>query len=860
MLEEVRSDMTRPTARFPFLRPNPPLMAPLLPSIAEMESRRQYTNSGPFVVELEGLFDAYFGVPGSSVSVCNATLGLMIAMRLLAASRPGAKYALMPSFTFAATCQAAIWAGLEPLFCDVNPQTWLLDPKLEREIIDQRADEIAVVVPCATFGSMVDLDQYTALQKRTGIPVVIDAAACLGALAADGRPVGAASPHPIVFSMHATKTFSVGEAGVVHCSNPEIASSLRAMANYGFKAPRSASLPGLNAKLSEIMALLAIAKFRDFEALSAHRASLAATYRSRLPDWTPQGFLGQRQAFSFMPLLPPADIAFDRDKLISAFANEGLECGRYFHPHVAEQPFFRAFAAGTSLIETTRIASRIIAFPLWDELTTDDVEACCEIVSRVAGNLRHAQLGRRASRPAPLGTAIIGGGPGGTAVLLAASRAGQLGAMLDRGLAVVEAGEGLGSGRLGDYPIDSDSGAAAFLAALDGLLEPELAVLRASPEAEALRPLGIDAVTLDKVGRLLRRTGTALAHVLHAHPDGHVLEKTRALEARRTTRGTWDIVVQGPGGCETFEANSLVLACGADQKVDQPRHELAFGRLKLLPRYKDYLVSSDELLTCGGIERLLGRFEPGRKLRVAVLGSGSGAVSSARLLLRCVPERFEASSITVLHRNKLRLFYRSPEAAHEAGYRDFESEDLCPVSGFVNRLGGLRFGSADLVRSAGEFGFARSEDRVVFHHVPEEKPEMSGLVTSVLDDADLIVVALGYRPSPIHLLDENGVSIELSTGSEPLVDDRSRVRRRDGQVVDGAWAIGLASGFRTAGALGGEPSFRGQTNGLWLWQHEVGGMIAAQVLGLDATAEVLVFELPEANDFKMPLTIGLAAE
>ena len=853
--------MNAVTVRFPFLRPNPPPMAPLLPLIADMERRRQYTNNGPFVTELEARFDVHFGCPGSSVAVCNATLGLMLAIKLQAATRPGARYALMPSFTFAATAQAAIWAGLEPLFCDIDPLTWLMDTAREADIVGRRADEIAVIVPCATFGSTVDFEHYTALRDRTGIPVVIDAAASLGGLDAAGHPIGAGSPHPIVFSMHATKTFSVGEAGLVHCADAEMIATIRAMANYGFRAPRSSSMPGLNAKLSEIMALLALAKFREFERYSVHRASLAAIYRARLPDWLPQSFAGRRQAFSFMPLLPPADIAADREALIAGFAAEGLECGRYFHPHVAEQPFFAPFARDTSLIETARIARRVIAFPVWDELTADDVEACCEIVVRVAHDLRRAKRQRRASRAAPLGTAIIGGGPGGTAVLLAASRAGQLPAMLDRGLAIVEAGDRLASGRLGSYAIDSDSGAATFLAALDDLPEPALAALRNSPEAEALRPHGMDAVSLDRVGRLLDLTGAALGDIVRRHADGHVMENTRAREAHRTARGTWDIVVHGPQGPETLEASSLVLACGAAQSFERLAHEPAFGAVTLVPAYGDRLVRSDELLQRGRARQLLGRFEPGRKLRVAVLGSGSGAVSSARLLLACAPERFEPAALTVLHRNRLRLFYRSVEAAHEAGYRDFDEEDdVCPVSGFVNRLGGLRYASADLVRAAGELGFARSEDRVVFRHVAADGPDSADAVTTVLDGADLIVVALGYRPCPIRLFDERGIAIELSTDDVPLVDDMSRVRRRDGRVVEGVWAIGLAAGFRTAGALGGEPSFRGQTNGLWLWQHGVGRMIATQALEHAAASETLALGPVGAAPSAVPVAFGMAAE
>ena len=108
---------------------------------------------------------------------------------------------------------------------------------------------------------------------------------------------------------------------------------------------------------------------------------------------------------------------------------------------------------------------------------------------------------RAAHRSAPRSSAAA---PAAPRFCWRRSRAGELPAMLEGGLAVVEAGDRLARGRLGDYAIDSDSGAATFLAALDDLPEPALAVLRSSPEAEALRPHGMEAVSLERVGRLLK--------------------------------------------------------------------------------------------------------------------------------------------------------------------------------------------------------------------------------------------------------------------------------------------------------------------------------------------------------------------
>ncbi len=370
------------STRLPFLRPSPPRLSELALELRDIETRRQFTNFGPVNTDLEARFDTHFGTSGACLTVCNATIGLMLAMRLAASRRPGSTLALMPSFTFAATGEAAMWAGLTPVFCDIDPDTWLPCAHDEERLIRSLGDELALIVPYATFGNGLDLARYEAIERR-GIPVVIDAAASLGAIDARGAAFGAGAPFPVVFSMHATKTFAVGEAGLIHCADASVIRRLRSMANYGFEGNRSAATLGLNAKLSEVMALIGLARFRDFEALTAHRDMLASMYRQRLLDWRCQVVHGRRQAYSFMAAMMPDDLALSRDAALAALAADGVECGRYFSPHLAQQPLFRACAEAARLPVTERISSRIIALPLWDEMGEAEVDFCCDAVSRL---------------------------------------------------------------------------------------------------------------------------------------------------------------------------------------------------------------------------------------------------------------------------------------------------------------------------------------------------------------------------------------------------------------------------------------------------------------------------------------------
>ena len=148
------------------------------------------------------------------MTVCNATIGLMLAIKDAVGGTAPGKFALMPGFTFAAAAHAALWCGLTPLLCDIHPATWAADPAAEAELLERYAGKIAIVMPYATFGYPIDLEHYTRLADQLGVPVVVDAAASLGTCDEQGRGFGSGFAGSVVYSMHATKSFAVGEAGL----------------------------------------------------------------------------------------------------------------------------------------------------------------------------------------------------------------------------------------------------------------------------------------------------------------------------------------------------------------------------------------------------------------------------------------------------------------------------------------------------------------------------------------------------------------------------------------------------------------------------------------------------------------------
>lgn len=362
----------------PFLKPAPPRLSELISELQEIERSGVFSNYGPTNTGFEQeLTRRMFGGEGACLTVNNATTGLMLAIKQAAQRRPGATYALMPSFTFAATAHAALWAGLTPLLCDIDPATWVPSTSAEDALLDEYGERIAAIVPYATFGNGIDLARYDALASKHGVGVVVDAAASLGSLDAAGRGFGTGSRSPVVYSMHVTKTFATAEAGVIHSADVELIAELRTMGNYGFGQPRCATTAGLNAKLSEVGALLALKKLEGFERVVTHRVDIARAYRDELQGWMFQEMQGERHAHQFMPVLLPADRAPSRQRILAELTRSGIGCGSYFSPHLAEQPYFERVCTAGPLAVTQAVAGRIISLPMSDTITRDDVGTVC---------------------------------------------------------------------------------------------------------------------------------------------------------------------------------------------------------------------------------------------------------------------------------------------------------------------------------------------------------------------------------------------------------------------------------------------------------------------------------------------------
>lgn len=427
-----------------------------------------------------------------------------------------------------------------------------------------------------------------------------------------------------------------------------------------------------------------------------------------------------------------------------------------------------------------------------------------------------------------LGAVIVGAGPAGLGPLIAARGQGTLAALVDDGLAILHHSSQIGPGELGRYAIRSDSFADSFLAPAALAGQPSLAPLLQHGAGQQLEQQRGGPVPLSTVAEFMADIGQHLRTWLDQHDYDPFICGATALHAHRQSDGTWLTSYRNAeGGTSAVRSRHVVLATGAAQSRAALEHATVAGQ-PLLPRFGDKTVLSGDLLAHGGKALLAQRLHGKREPRVVVVGGSHSAMSSALVCLQhWDAEQRQQGRVTILHRRPFRITYASPEVARAEGYHDFTPDDICPRSGRVFPLAGMRSDSRHLLRRYLSLGDAMPEPRLQMLSLDQNQQQAAAL----LEEADLIVAALGYRPRALPLYERDGhrIALQSERAGAALVDDRSRVLDAGGQPVRGVYALGLSAGYPMAG-VHGEPSFRGEANGLSLWHGAIGADIVNQIL------------------------------
>lgn len=371
--------------RLQVTRPSLPDHASFEPAFDQIHASGMVSNFAHYNRELEREIELRLSVD-HALTFPNATSALMLVLRVLGLSGE----VLVPSFTFAATGHAALWNELTPIFVDIDPHTLTIDcDDLERKITDRTSAILAV----HTFGNPCDTTRLASIAARHDLRLVYDAAHALGSLVGE-RAVGSFGDAEI-FSLSGTKVVTCGEGALLTSRDEALIAELRRGRNYGAGADYDCTLLGLNGKMSEYHAAIALESLRSLERFIAARNEVALRYRERLGPIPGLRFQelpeGHRSTYKDMALLIDAEaFGVDRDTLLGRLNERGIYPKRYFDPPLHRMRLYRERElAGEGLPVTERVASQVLSLPIYSHMEPEAIERVCDAIreARPTANL-----------------------------------------------------------------------------------------------------------------------------------------------------------------------------------------------------------------------------------------------------------------------------------------------------------------------------------------------------------------------------------------------------------------------------------------------------------------------------------------
>lgn len=375
--------------RLDIVRPVMPSADALHQRFAEVLRRGQVTNMGRYSRELEARLAEYAGVEFCAV-FCNGEAALI--SMLQAALLPSGAEVITPAYTFSGTAHGIAWNRLTSVFADIEPETWTLDvADAERRITPRTR----AILAAPLYGNPCDNDALAELAARKGLRLFYDSASGCGSRYCR-RPLGGFGEAEM-FSFHATKVFTTMEGGAILTNDHALREAACMIRNFGKNGQEAdCAYVGLNGKMTEIAALVGLELLPGLDGVVEHRNRVAARYGEQLGGLP--GIQHQRvqahgvSSWLYYQVLVDADaFGLTRDELIAALERENMSARRFNFPANHQLTCYRTSGAPPSLPVAEYVASHSVAFPVYSDMTMDEVDG-------IAGCVQAIHAERRAVR------------------------------------------------------------------------------------------------------------------------------------------------------------------------------------------------------------------------------------------------------------------------------------------------------------------------------------------------------------------------------------------------------------------------------------------------------------------------------
>ena len=325
------------------------------------------TNNGSLLQELERRLADYLGVK-NIILVANGSFALQLAYKALALEGE----VITTPFSFAATTSTLAWEGLKPVFADINPKTFNIDPA---QIEAQITPNTSAIVPVHVFGNPCDVEAIQSIADKHKLKVVYDAAHAFGSECKDQSVLNFGDISTLSF--HSTKLFHTIEGGAVITNDDELAKKVRLMINFGISSPTAIESVGTNAKMNEFEAAMGLCVLDEIDTIRQRREDIWQVYTNELSNivelqqWNEHG----KNNCAYAPILFESEEQLLR--IEAKLKENDILPRRYFYPSLDTL----AYLNSKQVCKHSRdIASRILCLPIYPTLKLDDVQKIINIM------------------------------------------------------------------------------------------------------------------------------------------------------------------------------------------------------------------------------------------------------------------------------------------------------------------------------------------------------------------------------------------------------------------------------------------------------------------------------------------------
>jgi dTDP-4-amino-4,6-dideoxygalactose transaminase len=339
---------------------------------------KQLTNGGPFHQQLEDELCKYLGVKYISL-FSNGTLALVTALQTLRITGE----VITTPYSFVATTHALWWNNIKPVFVDIEPNTFNIDPdKIESAINPQTT----AILPVHVYGNPCNVQKIKAIADAYGLKVIYDAAHTFG-VTIKGIPVlnfGDLS----VMSFHATKVYHTFEGGAIVCHDEATKKRIDNLKNFGFLNETTVITPGINAKMNEVQAAMGLLQLKYIDAAITKRKYIVELYRKLLQNIDGIYFFNDlpdvNHCYSYFPILIDKNkYKKTRNEIYEELKKHNIFGRRYFYPLISQYPTYRGLESALpgKMPVSEKITEEVICLPIYTEISSDEIYRIANVLT-----------------------------------------------------------------------------------------------------------------------------------------------------------------------------------------------------------------------------------------------------------------------------------------------------------------------------------------------------------------------------------------------------------------------------------------------------------------------------------------------